>query len=141
MIGRFVIAAALLLVCAAAAPALADTAAKATAHTANVELVRTSKGASKTVAFAVALVDDGAPSKVTARLADAAYTLELQRESGARGKGARAGLVLELSRNSRSGPDAFSIRATSTAPLGQRAVLLAVDAGDGVTLEVAVTLH
>lgn len=140
MTRRLVMPAALFLVCAAA-PALADTAASSTARTANVELVRTSKGASKTVAFAVALVDDGAPSKVTAHLADASYTLELQRESGARGKGSRAGLVLELSRNSRSGPDAFSIRATSTAPLGQRAVLLAVDAGDGVTLEVAVTLR
>lgn len=137
MTRRLVMIAALFLVCAGAAPALAQQ----TARSASVELVRTSKGASKTVAFTLALVEDGAPSKTTAKLADADYHLELQADSATRRKGAQPALMVELSRRAHKGSDALSIRATSTAPIGQRAVLLTLDAGDGATLEVAVTLR
>lgn len=133
-----------ILVCATATPALANTNAQSSAHTADVELVQTTstagKSASRRMVFSVSLVDDAAPATIKSRATDGEYEISLRRET-ARTKNAQPTLWLELGRHAARSTDSLTVRASSAAPVGQRTVMLAVDRGDGNKVEVAVTLH
>jgi hypothetical protein len=141
VIHRFAVPVGLVVLCASAAPALANP----SNHTADVELVQTSleagKSVRRTMVFTVSLVDDAAPAKVSSRVAEGTYEISLRRESAARNKAKQPILWLELGRHAARGPESLTVEATSSAVVGQRAVMLALDRGDGTKVEVAVTLR
>jgi cobalamin-dependent methionine synthase I len=126
---------AVLIAGATATPALADD----TARRAEVELVETSKDVTKTIAFTLAVVDDGASSSISSRLADGYYQIKVRRST--EGKPKRSVTWVELERHDGKGPDSLSVHAMTTAAIGKRAVLLEVDRGDGTKYEVAVTVR